>query len=198
MAPNLKDFLAQPLRGVEVCVAGTQADLLLGVRDAFRSYFDSGRSGQGIPVAVVPQQVDTRAIGLAASDEEALRQARSEARTLEEKLPGVYHFYLAHQPCVTTLQVGERLRYFLRSWTYLVGLGGESCGASGSIELPASVVEGLEFGDGLRVLPGTRRSGGTLAALTGGRESRRKAVAAATVLALSTFFYGILDLPRNR
>ncbi len=198
MAPNLRDFLSHPTRGVEVCVAGTQADLLLGVRDAFRTYFDSGREERVLPVAVVPQEVAARAVGLAASDEEALLQARKEACGLEERLPGIYHFYLAHKPCITTLEVEGRLRYFLRSWTYLVGLGGESCGASGSIELPVAVVEGLDTGDGIRSLPGTRRSGGTLAALTGGRESRRKAVAGATLLALSTFFYGIFDLSQSR
>lgn len=198
MTFNLRDFLAHPARGLEVCVAGTLPDLLFGVRDAFREYFHRGPASPSVPIAVVPQEVPSKAIGLPASDEEALARARQEALALEALLPGVYHFYLAHQPCVSSMVIENRLRYFLRSWTYLVGLGGESCGASGSIELPDAMVDAIETGEAVRAIPGTRRSGGTLAALTGGRETRRTAVAGATLLALSSFFYGILDAPRHR
>jgi hypothetical protein len=42
------------------------------------------------------------------------------------------------------------------------------------------------------VVPGTRRSGGLISALTAGAEDRRGAISEAAFHALSTLFYGVL------
>jgi hypothetical protein len=65
------------------------------------------------------------------------------------------------------------------------------------VELPERLIEGLS-GEQLAIaVPGTRRAGGTIASLTGGLETRRSAVALATLHALSTHFYGILESRRG-
>jgi hypothetical protein len=199
MARTLRDFLGGYQRGIEVCVAGTSADLLLGVREAFRRYFHD-RLNRPLPVAVVPQEVEGPLRGLARSDEEAIALARREARSLEARLPGSYHFYIAAEFCVDAIEIDGRPRWFVRGWSAVVGPGGEAWGASGAVQLPDRLVEGLS-GDELSAgAPGTRRAGGTIASLTGGLETRRTAVALATVNALSTLFYGFLEarpgLPR--
>ncbi len=194
MAQHLRQFLGQFQRGIEVCVAGGGADTLLGVREAFRRFFQDGL-GKPVPVAVVPQEGEARAWGLALSDDEALARARQAARGLEEKLPGVYHFYLAAEGGLHALELDGRLSYFVRSWVVLRGVAGETFGSSGSLQLPAHLVDGLAADQVPHTLPGTRRAGGILASLTGGLESRRSAVATATIHALSTKFFGILDRP---
>ncbi len=64
--------------------------------------------------------------------------------------------------------------------------------------VPADVVDGLGVEQLPHSIPGTRRSGGIVASLTGGLESRRSAVAEATLHALSTQLFGILDTRRTR
>jgi hypothetical protein len=41
--------------------------------------------------------------------------------------------------------------------------------------------------------PGKRRSGGLVSSLTGGLETRRRAVALGTLHALASFFHGLLE-----
>ncbi|KAB2964868.1 MAG: DUF84 family protein [Thermoanaerobaculia bacterium] len=199
MARTLRDFLGGYQRGIEVCVAGTSADLLLGVREAFRRYFHD-RLNRPLPVAVVPQEVEVPLRGLARSDEEAIETARREARAMEARLPGSYHFYIASEFCVDTVEIDGRARWFVRGWSAVVGPGGEAWGASGAVQLPDRLVEGLTGDQVPADIPGTRRAGGTIASLTGGLETRRTAVALATVNALATLFYGVLEarpgLPR--
>jgi hypothetical protein len=115
------------------------------------------------------------------------------ARELEARLPGTYHFYIASEACVHSLEIEGRPRYFVRYWTAVAGVAGEAVGSSGSIQLPERVVEGLTGEELHWSIPGTRRSGGTIAGLTGGLETRRSAVATSTLHALSTLFYGVLD-----
>ncbi len=196
MSSNLKEFLGRYQRGIEVCVAGGGADTLLGVRDAFRRYFHEGLE-RPVPVAVVPQEMPPRPTGLPVSDLEALETARRTARELEARLPGTYHFYLANEACIHSLEIEGQSRYFIRSWSVLVGVAGESCGSSGSIQLPQRLVESLEGVHAEVEIPGKRKSGGTIASLTGGLETRRSAVATATLHALSTLFYGILESRRG-
>jgi non-canonical (house-cleaning) NTP pyrophosphatase len=192
MAATLRDFLGEYQRGIEVCVAGTSADQLLGVREAFRRFFHDAL-GKPAPVAVVPQETAPDYHGLSGSDPEAEACARRSARALEARLPGTYHFYVAHEGCVHPVETDDGTRWFVRVWTAVVGPAGESVGSSGSIQIPQHLIEGLS-GDQLpHEVPGRRRAGGTIASLTGGLETRRSAVAASTLHALSTLFYGILD-----
>ncbi len=197
MAPDLKEFLGEFQRGIEVCVADSGADALLGVRDAFRRFFRRD-SGEVAPVAVVPQEIASPFTGLPSSDSEAIARARRSVAQMEERLAGVYHFYLASQACFHSLELGAEVRFFVRSWTVLRGVAGESLGSSGSLQLPAFLVDGLGVEQLPHSIPGTRRSGGILSSLTGGLENRRSAVSEATIHALSTQFYGVLDTRRTR
>ena len=192
MARTLRDFLGGYQRGIEVCVAGTASDQLLGVREAFRRFFHDGL-GRPVPVAVVPQDDDGLRRGLATSDAEAVATARSAARRMEAALPGAYHFYVASEFCVAPLEVAGVERWYVRAWSVVVGPGGEASGSGGSVQLPDRLVEGLTGAEVALAAPGTLRAGGTISALTGGLESRRSAVALATVHALSTLFFGILE-----
>jgi non-canonical (house-cleaning) NTP pyrophosphatase len=196
MAHDLREFLGQFQRGIEVCVSGTGADTLLAVREAFRRYFQDGL-GRPVAVAVVPQEAPERPVGLAASDDEAIRRARSAARELEARLPGTYHFYLAAEASVHPLDVEGRTRFFVRYWTAVVGVAGESLGSSGAIQLPDRLMAGATQEDVHHAVPGTRRAGGTIASLTGGLETRRSAVATSTLHAIATLFYGILESGRG-
>jgi hypothetical protein len=197
MAPDLREFLGEFQRGIEVCVADSGADTLLGVRDAFRRFFRSD-SGEVAPVAVVPQEVASPLTGLPLSDAEAIGRARRSVGDLQERLAGVYHFYLASQACFHTLDLDGEAKYFVRSWTVLRGVAGEALGSSGSLQLPGHLVDGLGVDQLPHSIPGTLRSGGILSSLTGGLESRRTAAAEATLHALSTQFFGILDPRRTR
>lgn len=199
MARTLRDFLGGYQRGIEVCVAGAEPDLLLGAREAFRRFFHD-RLDRPLPVAVVPHELDAPLRGLATSDAEAIAASRRSARRLEERLPGTYHFYVATEFCVDPVEVDGRARWFVRGWSTVVGPGGEAWGASGALQLPDRLVEGVAAEQLAVAVPGTRRAGGTLASLTGGLETRRSATALATVHALATLFYGVLEsrpgLPR--
>jgi len=192
MASDLRDFLGHFQRGIEVCVAGTAADTLFGVRDAFRRFFNDA-VGRPAPVAVVPQESGDRPTGLAPSDADAIDLARSAARALEARLPGTYHFYLASEPCVHVVEVGGTPHWFVRYWTVIAGVAGVAYGSSGSIQLPDDLVAGVAGGAAQTAVPGTRRAGGIIASLTGGLKGRREAIAEATLHALSTLFYGILE-----
>lgn len=195
MAPDLREFLGEFQRGIEVCVADAGADTLLGVRDAFRRFFLRD-SGEVAPVAVVPQELPSPLTGLPLSDGEAISRARRSIAEMESKFPGAYHFYLASEACYHALDLEEGTRFFVRSWTVLRGVAGESIGSSGSLQLPPALVDGLGVEQLPHTIPGTRKSGGIVASLTGGLESRRSAVAEATLHALSTQFFGYLDSRR--
>lgn len=197
MAPDLREFLGEFQRGIEVCVVDSGADTLFGVRDAFRRFFRRD-SGEVAPVAVVPQQIPSPLTGLPLSDAEAIARARRGVEQMAAEFPGAYHFYLASEACYHSLDLGAETPFFVRSWTVLRGVGGESMGSSGSLQLPPNLVEGLGVEQLPHSIPGTRRSGGIVASLTGGLESRRTAVAEATLHALATQLYGVLDTRRTR
>lgn len=197
MAPDLREFLGEFQRGIEVCVADSGADTLFGVRDAFRRFFRND-SGEVAPVAVVPHEIPTPLTGLPLSDVEAITRARRAVEQIEASLAGVYHFYLASEACYHSLDLGLETPFFVRSWTVLRGVAGETLGSSGSLQLPPHLVDGLGVEQLPHSIPGTRRSGGIVASLTGGLESRRSAVEVATLHALSTQFFGILDTRRTR
>jgi non-canonical (house-cleaning) NTP pyrophosphatase len=192
MITDIKGFWQRLQTGVEVAVAGPAPDKLLGVRDGLLRYFHDGLD-RTVSVAVVPQPIEEPAVGLLVSDEEVLHLCCERARQLESSLGQIYHHYVATEAGIHSIELDGRSRYFIRYWTVVRGLLGEAWGSSGSVQLPDRLVEGLTHEQIPQAVPGTRRSGGIIASLTGGLESRRKAIALSTLHALSTHFYGILD-----
>jgi len=189
---DLKDFWQRLQKGVEVAVAGHTSDQLLGVRDGFLRFFHDGLD-KTVSVAVVPQMVAEERAGLLVTDEEVVRHARKRAVELEERLGGNYHFYLASEGGIESLDVDGRQRYFIRNWTVLRGPLGEAWGSSGAVQLPERLVAGFDSAQIPFAVPGTRRSGGITSSLTGGLETRRRTIALSTFHALSTLFYGVLE-----
>jgi non-canonical (house-cleaning) NTP pyrophosphatase len=192
MLPNLKNFWQRLQSGVEVTVAGPSPDKLLGVRDGFLRFFHDGLD-RAVSVAVVPQPSDDPPLGLPISDEEVIRFARQKVADMEAALGDNYHFYVATEGGLHSLEVDGRLCYFVRNWTVVRGPLGEAWGSSGSIQLPERIVAGLDSDQIPLAVPGTRKSGGMIASLTGRLETRRQAVAESTLHAISTLFYGVLE-----
>lgn len=143
-------------------------------------------------MALVPHQVQDRLLGLPLRDEDTVDLARSRAQALAEELGETYHFYVSSEGGLDGVEAGDKVFYFVRNWTAIVGPGGQALGASGAVQLPERLIDGLENEDLPLAVPGTRRSGGMMSSLTGGVETRRRAVAAATFNALSSLFYGQL------
>lgn len=189
---DLKNFWQRLQTGVEVAVAGQTPDKLLGVRDAFLRFFHDGLD-RTVSVAVVPQHVDDDPVGLLVTDEEVLRHARRKVLDLEQKLGDNYHFYIATEGGVETLDVDGEHRYLVRNWTVVRSPLGETWGSSGAVQLPDRIVAGLDHAQVPFAVPGTRRSGGMISSLTGGLETRRKTIALSTLHAISTLFYGTLE-----
>jgi non-canonical (house-cleaning) NTP pyrophosphatase len=189
---DLSQFWSRFPTGVEVAVAGSHPDKLLGVRDGFRRYLYEGLD-RPLPVAVVSQAGDDEPSALELTDEATVAQARGKAVRLEQRLGTTYHFYAAAEGGLHAVDAADGLHYFVRWWVAIVGVLGEAWGASGSLEIPRRLLEGLDEGQLSFAVPGTRRSGGMLNSLSGGLESRRGAVTQATMHALSTLFYGVLD-----
>lgn len=192
MIPDLKNFWQRLQKGVEVAVAGHTPDKLLGVRDGLLRFFHDGLD-RIVSVAVVPQTVEEAPMGLPVSDEEVLQLARRRAMELESALAGTYHFYIATEGGVHSLEVDGKVCHFVRNWTVVRGVLGEAWGSSGSIQLPDRLVAGLDSAQIPFAVPGTRRSGGMISSLTGGLETRRKAIAVSTLHCISTLFYGVLE-----
>jgi non-canonical (house-cleaning) NTP pyrophosphatase len=176
--------------GVAVAVLETLPQEMLGVRDAFMRYFGH-RVGRRVPIALVPHRLEEERLGLAASDEEAVSRARRRMRALRERLGDAYHFHVAVEGALDRVAVDDEERIFVRSWCVLAGLGGESWGASGSLEIPRRVLgENL---DARSLAPGKRRGGGLISSLTGGAGNRRSAVAESTFHALCSLVYAVYD-----
>lgn len=192
MTSDLKNFWQRLQSGVEVTVAAPTSDKLLGVRDGFLRFFHDGLD-RTVSVAVVPQAVAEAPFGLPISDEEVLRLARQRVLALEQALGDSYHFYVATEGGLHSLEVDGRHCYFVRNWTVVRGPLGEAWGSSGSIQLPDRIVAGLDSEQIPFAVPGTRKSGGMISSLTGRLETRRQAVAVSTLHAISTLFYGVLE-----
>lgn len=192
MTTHLKDFWQRLQTGVEVAVAGNTPDKLLGVRDGFVRFFEEGLARR-VSVAVVPQPLEEPPVGLPISDAEVVRLARQHTAEMEERLASTYHFYVAAEAGIHTLEVGEMQRFFIRHWVVVRGPLGEAWGSSGSVQLPDRLVAGLDSDQLPFALPGTRRRGGMTSSLTGGLETRREATAAATLHALATLYYGTFE-----
>ena len=192
MSIDLKYFWQRLQTGIEVAVAGHAADKLLGVRDGFLRFFHDGLD-RTVSVAVVPQSVEEEKVGLLVSDEEVVRQARKHVRELRERLGSTYHFYIASEGGIESLDVDGKQSYLIRNWTVVQSPLGEAWGSSGAIQLPDRIVAGLDSAEIPFAIPGTRRSGGITSSLTGGLETRRKNIGLSTFNALATLFYGVME-----
>lgn len=142
---------------------------------------------------MVPQPQDESGIPLPLSDQDTLGLARQRARDLAEAQGDRYGFYVGTESGLLDLRVGDQLRYFVRSWTVVVGLGEEAWGSSGTVQLPNRLIEGLDGAEIPFAIPGRRRSGGMVSSLTGGKENRRSATALATFHAISSLMYGLIE-----
>jgi non-canonical (house-cleaning) NTP pyrophosphatase len=192
---DLKNFWQKLQSGVEVAVAGNNSETLLGIRDAFLRFFHDGLD-KTVSVVVVPQAVEGPPhTGLPVSDEETLLRARTCVTDLERRLGDAYQFYMANEGGIHSLEVDGKTCYFVRNWTVVRSPLGEAWGSSGSVQLPDRLIAGLDSAQIPFAVPGTRRSGGMTRSLTGGIETRRKAIATSTLHAISTLFYGILERP---
>jgi non-canonical (house-cleaning) NTP pyrophosphatase len=192
MATDLRAFWDRFQTGIEIAVGSSASHKLLGVRDGFLRYFHEGLH-RPIPVVIVPHAEVEIQPCLPISDEEAITAARQETGAMLDQLGDAYHFYVASEGGLHSLEIEGKTHYFVRNWTVIRAPVGEAWGGSGSIQLPDGIIDG-EGADGTPVtIPGRRRSGGMIASLTGGMETRRSAVATATLHALSTLFYGMLE-----
>ncbi len=192
MQGDLKAFWTRFQTGIEVAVASTLSDKLLGVREGFLRYFHDGVR-RPVPIVVVQHQERGDRSGLSMSDEETIELARARARELHEELGDTYHFYVGSEGGLHCLEIDGAVHYFVRNWTVVLGVTGEAWGASGSVEIPGRLIAGLEGQQIPFAIPGTRRGGGMISSLTGRMETRRTAVATATFHALSSLFYGVLE-----
>lgn len=175
-------------------MASNASSELLGTRDGFLRYLRRPWD-KTLPVVVVPHPTEAAGGGLSTSDEHTLELATGRARAMRAELGETYHFYVAMEGGIHSLEIDDDPRYFVRSWAVITGVLGEAWGSSGSVEIPGRLVAGLDDLQVPHAVPGTRRRGGMIASLTGGQETRRSAIETAVFHALSTLFYGVLDHP---
>jgi non-canonical (house-cleaning) NTP pyrophosphatase len=138
MQRDLRAFWSRFQAGIEVAVASSAPDKLLGVRDGFLRCFHDGL-GRPIPIAVVPHQDGNERLGLPMSDEETIQLARRRATELREELGATYHFYVGCEGGLHSLEVDGKMHYFVSSWTVIVGLGTRRKGG-----MTSSITGGLE------------------------------------------------------
>jgi non-canonical (house-cleaning) NTP pyrophosphatase len=177
------------LRGVEVAVASTRSEILLGVREGLIRYFHRALD-RPVPVAVVPQEVADVPLGVASSDSEIIGRCRERVGELEGRLDDAYQFYVAVEEGIETLHLEDTVRHYVRSWAVIQGLGSYACGGSGSFEVPRQLLEESVTGAENRRKPaGLRRQAGLVATLSGGLDSRRSAAASAVFNAVAGLFF---------
>jgi non-canonical (house-cleaning) NTP pyrophosphatase len=191
MPGDLREFWSRHQEGVDVAAASSSSGVLLGIRDGFQRFLATSFE-RVLPVAIVAQPPEELSSGLPLSDHETLALARDRAAALESGLGGEYHFYIGAEGGLQRLELAGEPIYFVHYWAALRGLGDETWGSSGSLQVPRHLVTGLEAEDMIAALPATRRRGGMLAGLSQGRETRRSAVAQAVFHALTTRFFGVL------
>lgn len=191
-ASDLRDFWQRLQTGVEVAVADSRPEVLLGVRDGFRRYFEA-TPGRPVPIAVIPHGDAAGGHPLLLSDESILTAARGGLERIRGEAGNVYHFFVGAEGGTHTLRIGGRNHVFVRCWTVLWSTVGEAVGSSGSVEIPQRFIDGLDEPGAVQHLPGTRRAGGLISSLTSGLETRRSAMAQATLHALASLFYGVVE-----
>ncbi len=192
MHSSLSEFWTRFRSGLDIAVGSADSEKLLGVRDGFLRYFHEGLE-RPVPVSVASVPDPEDGIHLPLSDEEILLTARDRALELRSRFGDLYAFYACSEMGLHALDLDGKTLYFVRNWTVICGPGGEACGGSGSVQLPQPLIEGLEADQIQFAVPGTRRRGGMTASLTGGLETRRQAVAVATLHALSSLLWGLVE-----
>lgn len=180
-----------------MAVGSDVPDKLLGVRDGFVRYFHGG-GARSIPVTVAPQSQDEARTPLPLADSDILELARQRAHDLDRRLGEAFAFYVGSEEGLLSVEVAGQTRCLVRNWTVVLGLGEETWGSSGSVQLPERLIEGLDKDDLPFAIPGTRRSGGMVSSLTGALESRRTTAALATFNALSSLMYGRIESQPSR
>jgi len=189
---DLTSFWLRLQSSIEVAVATDQADKLLGVRDGFGRCFREGLE-RSVLVEVISKPRSEEGAQLPLTDEGILKLARRQALELERVHKDAFPFYVGTEAGLLMFETEGESRHFVRSWTVVIGLGTETWGSSGSLQLPQHIIRRLEQ-DGIpSVFPGTRRRGGMVSCLTGSVETRRSSTALATFNALSSLMYGRLD-----
>ncbi len=192
-----REFWQRLQTGIEVAVAGPTPERHLGVRDGFLRFFRA-RLDRPLSIAVVPQEDPAEPKGLPISDEEIMEWVERRAASIEERHRGHYHFFVASEGGIHTVGPARSPLYFVRNWTLVLSPIGRAWGSSGSVQVPERLLSGLGHDQVPFAVPGTRKSGGMISSLTGGLETRRRAVETATLHALSTLFYGILGVGSDR
>lgn len=169
-----------------VAVAGRLPDKWLGVRDGFRRVI---RDALGLSTGVEVTAYETAGSGqMPLSDAGILTLALERAHAVRVACPAT-PFVVGSEAGVARFEVGGTERWVIRTWTVVLAFGTEAWGSSGSLELPPALIRGLDPSEVAMAVPGTRRHGGAVAALSRGLEDRRGATAAATANALLTLFY---------
>ncbi len=197
MTGDVKGFWQRFQSGIDVAVGGDLPDKLLGVRDGFVRYFHHGLE-RSVPVSVMPQPLDEEHTPLPVTDADTLSLARRRALELQRLYGDAFAFHVGTEAGILLFESAGQTRYFVRSWTVVLGLDEETWGSSGSVQLPQRLIHGIDREDLPFAVPGTRRSGGMVSSLTGALETRRSATALATFHALSTLMYGRLESHPHR
>ncbi len=146
----------------------------------------------------MPQPLDEARTPLPVSDTDTLALARRRALELQRLHGDAFAFHVGSESGLLLFETAGQTRYFVRSWTVVLGLEEETWGSSGSVQLPQRLIQGLDREDLPFAVPGTRRSGGMVSSLTGALETRRSATALATFHALSTLMYSRLESHPHR
>ena len=118
--------------------------------------------------------------------------AHRNARSLREAVESA-PFCVGAEEGYVGLEVDDGLREFVHCWSVVACDLGLACGSSGGIEIPERFT-GTSADAPTTSIPGTRRRGGMIGSLTGGLETRRMAMAEAVTHALSTLFYGVIEI----
>ena len=163
---------AFPIGEIQVAVGGDFPDKLLGVREGFQRYFHQGLE-RSVSVAVFPQPQDEASTPLPLTDQATLDLAPPASQGPWPSRPPSDTAFASvpnRDSCISSCE-GQN-RYFVRSWSVVVGLGEEAWGSSGTVQLPNDLIEGLDGPDIPFAIPGRRRSGGMVSSLTGGMENR--------------------------
>lgn len=191
---DLKEFWTSHHDHVDVGVATTAPDKLLGVRDGFLRYFHDGLERPlGVGVKSVGSSADEKHVSV--SDEEMVRRARAEVLRLREELDFTFPFLVTCESGLHSVRPhdGDVDLHFVRVWAAVEGPGGCTVGGSGSLQLPPGLIAGLEADELPFAVPGRRRRGGMMSSLTGGLQTRRRAIALAVLHALSSQLYGVVE-----
>lgn len=186
-------------------VAANLPEKLNGVRDGFRRYFHEGLE-QPAAVSVISEALATEGESpLPFKDGDILALARQRALGLETIHGDRFGFCVGVEAGLAVAEAGlaessqePSTRHFVHCWAVVRGLGDEAWGSSGMVQLPNSLIAGLDNAEIPFVIPGRRRSGGMVSSLTGGLENRRSAAELATFHALSSLMYGYMERHPHR